>query len=34
MGVPARRVETADDLTDALVTSYAEPGPSLIEVIL
>ena len=32
MGVPARRVETAEALPDALASSYAEPGPSLIEV--
>jgi acetolactate synthase-1/2/3 large subunit len=32
MGVPARRVETAEDLTKALEVSFAEPGPSLIEV--
>jgi acetolactate synthase-1/2/3 large subunit len=32
MGVPAQRVETAEALTAALVESFAEPGPSLIEV--
>jgi acetolactate synthase-1/2/3 large subunit len=32
MGVPARRVESAEDLTSALEQSFAEPGPSLIEV--
>jgi acetolactate synthase I/II/III large subunit len=32
MGVPARRVETAETLTAALLESFAEPGPSLIEV--
>jgi len=32
MGVPARRVENAEDLTDALAQSYATPGPALIEV--
>jgi acetolactate synthase I/II/III large subunit len=32
MGVPAQRVETADALTLALEKSFAEPGPSLIEV--
>jgi acetolactate synthase-1/2/3 large subunit len=32
MGVPARRVETAEDLSKALEASFAEPGPSLIEV--
>ncbi len=34
MGVPARRVETAEDLTTALVAGFAEPGPSLVEVVL
>ena len=34
MGVPARRVERAEELTDALDASYGEPGPSLIEVVL
>jgi acetolactate synthase-1/2/3 large subunit len=32
MGVPARRVETAEALTAAMEESFAEPGPSLIEV--
>jgi acetolactate synthase-1/2/3 large subunit len=32
MGVPARRVETAEEMTAALEAGYAEPGPSLIEV--
>ena len=32
LGVPARRVETAEALTLALEASYAEAGPSLIEV--
>jgi acetolactate synthase-1/2/3 large subunit len=32
MGVPARRVENADDLTAALEAALAEPGPSVIEV--
>jgi acetolactate synthase-1/2/3 large subunit len=32
MGVPGRRVETAEELTRALEASFAEPGPSLIEV--
>ena len=32
MGVPARRIETAEELTAALEASFAEPGPSLIEV--
>jgi acetolactate synthase-1/2/3 large subunit len=34
MGVPARRVESAEELAGALETSYTEPGPSLIEVVL
>ena len=32
MGVPARRVENAEDLVAALETGLAEPGPALIEV--
>jgi acetolactate synthase-1/2/3 large subunit len=32
LGVPARRVERAEDLVTALETAYAEPGPALIEV--
>ncbi|HTU37925.1 MAG TPA: acetolactate synthase large subunit [Acidimicrobiales bacterium] len=32
MGVPARRVENAEDLVVALETGLTEPGPSLIEV--
>jgi acetolactate synthase-1/2/3 large subunit len=32
MGVPARRVETAEELTAALLESFAGPGPALIEV--
>jgi acetolactate synthase-1/2/3 large subunit len=32
MGVPARRVETAEEFTGALEASFGEPGPSLIEV--
>jgi acetolactate synthase-1/2/3 large subunit len=32
MGVPARRVENAEDLVAALESGLAEPGPSLIEV--
>jgi acetolactate synthase-1/2/3 large subunit len=32
MGVPARRVETAEALAAALAESFAEPGPALIEV--
>jgi acetolactate synthase I/II/III large subunit len=31
MGVPARRVTTAEQLADALRTAFAEPGPHLIE---
>lgn len=34
MGVPARRVDTADTLADALRRSFAEPGPALIEALL
>jgi acetolactate synthase-1/2/3 large subunit len=34
MGVPAQRLDTAEALADALSTSYGEPGPSLIEVVL
>ena len=32
MGVPARRVTTVDELTDALQRAFAEPGPHLIEI--
>jgi acetolactate synthase-1/2/3 large subunit len=32
MGVPARRVDSAEEFTAALERSFAEPGPSLIEV--
>ena len=32
MGVPARRVENAEDLVAALEAGFAEPGPALIEV--
>jgi acetolactate synthase I/II/III large subunit len=32
MGVPARRVENAEDLVSALQNGFREPGPSLIEV--
>ncbi len=32
MGVPARRVENAEDLATALERGFAEPGPMLIEV--
>jgi len=34
MGVPARRVENAEDLTTGLATGFAEAGPTLIEVLL
>ena len=34
MGVPARRVENAEDLAAALEAGFAEPGPTLIEVLL
>jgi acetolactate synthase-1/2/3 large subunit len=34
MGVPARRVENAEDLVAALTTGFAEAGPSLVEVLL
>jgi acetolactate synthase-1/2/3 large subunit len=34
MGVPARRVENAEDLVVALETGFTEPGPSLVEVSL
>jgi acetolactate synthase-1/2/3 large subunit len=33
-GVPSRRVETAEDLTDGLQRAAAEPGPHLIEVVV
>jgi acetolactate synthase I/II/III large subunit len=33
-GVPARRVETAEQLIDALTRAIAEPGPNLIEVMI
>jgi acetolactate synthase-1/2/3 large subunit len=33
-GVPARRVDTAEGLTDALRRAAAEPGPHLIEVMV
>ncbi len=32
MGVPARRAESAEDLTAALEAGFVEPGPSLVEV--
>jgi acetolactate synthase-1/2/3 large subunit len=34
MGVPARRVENAEDLATALAAGFAESGPSVIEVLL
>ena len=34
LGVPARRVTTAEDLDQALREAYAEPGPHLIEAIV
>lgn len=34
MGVPARRVTTAEDLTAALVAAFAEPGPHLIDAVV
>jgi acetolactate synthase-1/2/3 large subunit len=34
MGVPGRRVESADALVEALRASFAEPGPSLVEAVL
>jgi acetolactate synthase-1/2/3 large subunit len=34
MGVPARRAENAEDLASALESGFAEPGPSLVEVVL
>jgi acetolactate synthase-1/2/3 large subunit len=34
MGVPARRVTSAEEFSTALETSYTEAGPSLIEVVL
>jgi acetolactate synthase-1/2/3 large subunit len=34
MGVPAQRVHSAEDLTSALEAGFAEPGPSLVEVVL
>jgi acetolactate synthase-1/2/3 large subunit len=34
MGVPARRVENAEDLTTTLEKGFAEAGPTLIEVLL
>ncbi|MGY4709601.1 acetolactate synthase large subunit [Mycolicibacterium sp. CBM1] len=34
MGVPARRVGTAEELADALQWAFAEPGPHLIEAVM
>ena len=34
MGVPARRVENAEDLVTALEAGFSEPGPTLIEVVI
>jgi acetolactate synthase-1/2/3 large subunit len=34
MGVPARRVENAEDLVTSLATGFSEAGPTLIEVLL
>ena len=34
MGVPARRVENAEDLTAALAAGFAGAGPNLVEVVL
>ncbi|MFL5823350.1 MAG: acetolactate synthase large subunit [Solirubrobacteraceae bacterium] len=34
LGVPAQRVDTAEQLTEALQRATAEPGPSLIEVVI
>ena len=34
LGVPARRVDTAEELTGALEEAIAEPGPHLIEVVV
>jgi acetolactate synthase-1/2/3 large subunit len=34
MGVPARRVATAEDFADALRTAFAEPGPHLIDAVV
>ena len=34
MGVPARRVENAEDLATALEAGFAEAGPNLVEVVL
>lgn len=34
MGVPARRVTTAEELADALGSAFAEPGPHLIDAVV
>jgi acetolactate synthase I/II/III large subunit len=34
MGVPARRVSTAEDFADALRSAFAEPGPHLIDAVV
>lgn len=34
MGVPGRRVTTAEELADALSAAFAEPGPHLIEAVV
>ncbi len=34
MGVPARRVTTAEDFADALRSAFAEPGPHLIDAVV
>ena len=34
LGVPAQRVDTGEDLVDALQRAIAEPGPHLIEVVI
>jgi acetolactate synthase-1/2/3 large subunit len=34
MGVPARRVRTAEEFADALQTAFAEPGPHLIDAVV
>ena len=34
MGVPARRVTTAEELADALTTAFGAPGPHLIEAVV
>jgi acetolactate synthase-1/2/3 large subunit len=34
MGVPGRRVTTAEEFADALQAGFAEPGPHLIEAVV